>query len=127
MLEGKEGGEVPVLLSGGGEAQLGSVVPEGTAPLAPVGDLAADLIGGAQANSSDGNLNALAPVLSPIILSVSGAGGEGEQRDFREREGGGVGDGGDGVPAVADGLRQPALRAAAVLRASIHAMAAATT
>ncbi len=78
MLVGTEGGAVPVLLSGGGEAQLGSVVPEGTAPLAPVGDLAADLIGGAQANSSDGNLNALAPVLSPIILSVSGAGGEGD-------------------------------------------------
>lgn len=78
LLVGTEGGLVPVLLSGGNEAQLGGAVPEGSAPLSPVGDLASDLIGGAQADSSNGNLNALAPVLSPIILSALGAGGDGE-------------------------------------------------
>ena len=78
LLVGTEEGLVPVLLSGGSEAQLGGVVPEGSAPLAPLGDLAADVIGGAQADSSDGNLNALAPVLSPVVLGLLGAGGEGE-------------------------------------------------
>ena len=78
LLVGTDGGLVPVLLSGGNEAQLGSIVPEGSAPLTPVGDVVAGAIDGAQANSSDGNLNALAPVVSPIILSALGAGGEGE-------------------------------------------------
>ncbi|MBO6633551.1 hypothetical protein [Parvibaculum sp.] len=78
MLVGTEGGAVPVLLSGGSEAQLGDIVPEGATPLSPVGDLVAGLIDGAQADSSNGNLNALAPVLSPVVLGLLGAGGEGE-------------------------------------------------
>lgn len=78
MLVGTEGGLVPDLLTGGNDGQLGSAVPEGSAPLAPVGDLAAGIITGAQANPNDGNLNALEPLLSPLILGLLGAGGEGE-------------------------------------------------
>lgn len=77
MLLGTQDGAVPVLLAGGNDAPLGSLVPEGTAPLAPVGDLLANIIVGAQADSSQGNLNALAPALGPIVLSALGAGGGG--------------------------------------------------
>lgn len=78
-LIGTEGGLVPNLLTGGGEAQLGAVVPEDSAPLAPVGDLAQGIIEGAQSNANDGTLNALAPILSPILLAALGAseGGDG--------------------------------------------------
>jgi hypothetical protein len=78
-LVGTEGGLVPNLLTGGGEAQLGAIVPEGSAPLAPVGDLAEGIIEGAQSNANDGTLNALEPVLSPILLAALGAseGGDG--------------------------------------------------
>ncbi|MBO6668207.1 hypothetical protein [Parvibaculum sp.] len=76
-LVGTEGGVVPGLLTGGSEAPLGNIVPEGSAPLAPVGDLARGIIEGAQADSSDGNLNALEPVISPILLGLLGAGGTG--------------------------------------------------
>ncbi|MEP2828723.1 hypothetical protein [Parvibaculum sp.] len=74
-LVGMEGGLVPSLLSGGGEAQLGNIAPEDSAPLAPVGDLARGIIEGAQADSSNGNLNALEPVISPVLLGLLGAGG----------------------------------------------------
>lgn len=77
MLLGTSSGAIPVLLSGGNDAPLGGLVPEGTAPLAPVGDLLADIIVGAQSDSSQGNLNELSPVLSPIILGLLGAGGDG--------------------------------------------------
>ena len=77
MLLGTEGGFVPALLAGGNEAPLGSLAPEGAAPLMPVGDLAANIIVGAQANASQGNLNALEPLLGPLILGLLGAGGEG--------------------------------------------------
>ncbi|MDZ4381007.1 MAG: hypothetical protein U0942_06665 [Parvibaculum sp.] len=78
-LIGTEGGLMPNLLTGGGEAQLGAIVPEGSAPLAPVGDLARDIVEGAQSNANDGTVNALAPVLSPILLAALGAseGGDG--------------------------------------------------
>jgi hypothetical protein len=78
-LIGTEGGLIPNLLTGGGEAQLGAIVPEGSAPLAPVGDLARDIVEGAQSNANDGTVNALAPVLSPILLAALGAseGGDG--------------------------------------------------
>lgn len=75
-LVGTEGGLAPNLLSGGSDAQLGNVVPEDSAPLAPVGELAQDIIEGAQADSSDGNLNALEPVISPVLLGLLGAGGD---------------------------------------------------
>jgi len=78
LLVGTEEGLIPVLLSGGNDAQLGGIVPEGSAPLAPVGDLVAGLIGGAQADSSGGNLNALAPVVGPIVLGALGASGDDE-------------------------------------------------
>ncbi|MEQ8268685.1 MAG: hypothetical protein RH982_15945 [Parvibaculum sp.] len=78
MLVGTGDGLVPTLLGGGSEGQLGDVAPADSAPLQPVGDLVAGVIEGAQANPNDGNLNALEPVLSPLILGLLGAGGEGE-------------------------------------------------
>lgn len=72
-LVGTEGGLVPNLLTGGGDAPLGAIVPEGSAPLAPVGDLAQGIIEGAQSNANDGTLNALEPILSPILLAALGA------------------------------------------------------
>lgn len=75
-LLGVEGGLVPKLLAGGGEGPLGNIVPEGSAPLAPVGDLARNIIEGAQSDSSSGTLNALEPVISPVLLGVLGAGGD---------------------------------------------------
>lgn len=75
-LVGTEGGLLPNLLSGGGDAQLGNVVPEGSAPLAPIGDLTQNIIEGAQSDPSSGTLNALEPVISPILLGVLGAGGD---------------------------------------------------
>lgn len=77
MLLGTEVGFVPVLLAGGNEAPLGGLAPEDAAPLAPVGDLVSGIIIGAQADASQGNLNALEPLIGPLILGVLGAGGEG--------------------------------------------------
>lgn len=77
MLLGTEVGFVPALLAGGNEAPLGNLAPEGAAPLAPVGDLLASVITGAQADASQGNLNALAPLIGPLILGALGADGEG--------------------------------------------------
>lgn len=76
MLLGTKDGAVPVLLAGGNDAPLGSLAPEDAAPLAPVGDLLANIIVGAQSDASQGNLNALAPVLGPIVLGLLGAGGD---------------------------------------------------
>lgn len=76
-LLGTEVGLVPILLAGGGEAPLGGLAPEGAAPLAPVGDLVAGIITGAQSDASQGNLNALEPLIGPLILGLLGAGGEG--------------------------------------------------
>lgn len=78
MLVGTEDGLVPNLLAGGNDGQLGDVVPAGSAPLAPVGDVLAGVVEGAQANPSDGNLNALEPIVGPLVLGLLGAGGEGE-------------------------------------------------
>lgn len=78
MLVGLEGGLIPQLLSGGNDGQLGDVAPADGAPLAPVGDLLAGVVTGAQANPSDGNLNALAPIVGPLVLGLLGAGGDGE-------------------------------------------------
>ena len=78
MLVGTEGGLIPNLLAGGGDGQLGDVAPAGSAPLAPVGDVLAGAIEGAQANPSDGNLNALEPILGPLVLGLLGVEGAGE-------------------------------------------------
>lgn len=75
MLIGTKNGLIPVFLAGGNEAPFGSLAPEDSVPLAPVGDFLAGVIRGAQADHTQGNLNALEPVLSPIILGVLGAGG----------------------------------------------------
>jgi len=77
LLVGTEGGLVPNLLTGGSEGQLGDIVPSGSAPLAPVGDLVATLITGAQATSNEDQLGDLSPVLSPVVLGLLGVGGEG--------------------------------------------------
>ncbi|MDP1626191.1 hypothetical protein [Parvibaculum sp.] len=77
LLVGTEGGLVPNLLTGGGEGQLGDIAPSDSAPLAPVGDLVATLIDGAQATSNEDQLGDLSPVLSPVVLGLLGVGGEG--------------------------------------------------
>lgn len=77
-LVGLEGGLIPNILAGGGEAQLGAIVPDGSAPLAPVGDLAQGVVEGAQSNANDGTLNALEPILSPILLAALGASESGD-------------------------------------------------
>lgn len=77
LLVGTEGGLVPNLLTGGSEGQLGDVAPSDSAPLAPVGDLVADVIDGAQATSNNDQLGDLSPVLSPVVLGLLGVGGEG--------------------------------------------------
>lgn len=78
MLVGTEGGLIPNLLTGGSEGQLGDIAPADGAPLAPAGDLLAGVITGAQAQPNDGNLNALEPIVGPLVLGLLGAGGEGE-------------------------------------------------
>ncbi|MBX3495176.1 MAG: hypothetical protein KF769_02945 [Parvibaculum sp.] len=78
MLIGTEDGLVPNLLSGGNDGHLGDIAPADGAPLASVGDVLAGVIAGAQANPSDGNLNALEPIVGPLVLGLLGAGGEGE-------------------------------------------------
>lgn len=77
LLVGTEGGLVPNLLAGGNDGQLGDIAPSGSAPLAPVGDLVADVITGAQATSRTNQLGDLSPVLSPVLLGLLGVGGEG--------------------------------------------------
>lgn len=102
MLLGTQDGAIPVLLAGGNDAPLGGVAPEGSAPLAPVGDLLAGVIQGAQSDASQGNLNALEPVLSPIILGLLGA-----------SEGGGPG--GTTLPELPTEQLSPVLGPVAVL------------
>lgn len=77
MLVGTEGGLIPNLLTGGNDGQLGDIAPADSAPLAPVGDLLAGIITGAQETSSTDQLGALSPLLSPITLGLLGVGEEG--------------------------------------------------
>ena len=72
-LIGTDGGLVPTLLSGGETGPLGGALPDGSAPLQPVGDLLAGVVEGAQTGEGAGSINALAPVLQPILLSALGA------------------------------------------------------
>ena len=72
-LIGTDGGLVPVLLSGGSEAPLGGVVPEGAAPLAPVGDALETVVGSLGASSRDNNLSGLSPILTPVLFQLAGA------------------------------------------------------
>lgn len=77
-LIGTEGGLAPNLLSGGSDAQLGNAVPEGSEPLAPVGELAQGIIEGAQTTPETDNLAALSPVLGPLVQGLFGVEGSGD-------------------------------------------------
>lgn len=72
-LIGTDGGFVPVLLAGGGDAPLGGVAPDGAAPLAPVGDALETLVMSLGASSRDNNLSGLSPILTPILFQLAGA------------------------------------------------------
>jgi hypothetical protein len=77
-LVGTDGGVVPALLGGGESAPLGSVLPDGNAPLQPVGDLLAGVVDGLQTNPTAGNFSDTAPLLQPLLLTALGAGGSGD-------------------------------------------------
>lgn len=71
-LVGTESSLVPVLLAGGGTAPLGNVVPEGMAPLSPLGDALEAVVVSLGTSSRENNLSDLSPLLTPLLLQLAG-------------------------------------------------------
>lgn len=74
-LIGTDGALVPTVLGGGDQATLGAIAPGGNTPLQPVGDLLSGVVEGAKSSATSGSVNALSPVLQPLLLSALGASG----------------------------------------------------
>ena len=73
-LIGTDGALIPVLLGGGDAGAVGSAAPAGDAPAQPLGDALATVIEGAQTNGNSGPVNALSPVVQPILLGDTAGG-----------------------------------------------------